>query len=178
MVVEYMPTGHATGLRREAVVQLVGTKFFTLLEATLKPDINVAVGQKVYVGKDNRPEVDRIKGRIKYENLTTGAKDMLSKALKAIIEESESHFIEFINKARPITIRVHSLDFLPGVGKKTMEILLSEREKKPFETFQDLKARVPSLTDPANVFVNRILMELEGHEKHYLFTKPFAEHHY
>lgn len=177
LVVEYLPTGHAGSSGRDTVVQLVGTKFFTLLEATLKPSTNAVLCQKLYVGKDNRIEIDRIKGRIKYCDLTTSAKEVLPKVLKNIIEESEPRFVDFINKAKPITIRVHSLDFLPGIGKKTMESLLTEREKKLFESFQDIKTRVHNLPDPVIVFVNRILHELEGFEKHFLFTKPFSEIH-
>ncbi len=176
LVVEYMPTGPSSASRKEAVVQLVGTRFFTLLEATLKPDAIVIIGQKVYVGKENRVEIDRIKGRIQYNSLTTSAKDILSKILRKIVEESESHFIEFVNKAKPISIRVHTLDLLPGIGRKSMESLLDEREKKPFESFQDLRTRVPSITDPLSLFANRIIHELRGEEKHFLFTKPFAEH--
>jgi len=177
VVIEYLPTGHAGSSGQEAVVQLVGTKFFTLLEATLMAGANVVIGQKVYVGKDNRVEIERIKGRIKYEDLTTSAKEVLPQILKAIIEESEPRFVDFINKAKPITVRVHSLDFLPGIGKKTMESLLAEREKKPFESFQDIKTRVHNLPDPTVIFINRILQELEGVEKHFLFTKPFSETH-
>jgi putative nucleotide binding protein len=178
IVLEYMPTGRPTDSRREPLVQLVGTKYFTLLEATLKQNVTVVVGQKVYVGKDNRAEIERIKGRIKYEDLTTSAKEILPKILKRIVEESESYFIDFLNKAKPITIRVHTLDFLPGIGKKSLEVLLEERDKKPFESFQDLKTRVPTLQDPTSLFVNRILNELQGHEKHFLFTKPFSPHSY
>ncbi|MBN1170049.1 DUF655 domain-containing protein [Candidatus Micrarchaeota archaeon] len=171
-VIEYMPVGHADAIKREPVVQLLGEKFFTLLEATVTPSASIVIGQKVYVGKEGRNEVSHIKGRLKYDQLSNGAREFLPAMLKKAVKEKEELFINFINKARPISIRVHTFDLLPGIGKKTMEALLKEREEKPFESFDDLHKRVSTLSDPVGVFVHRILNELEGKEKYYLFTKP------
>jgi putative nucleotide binding protein len=171
-VLEYMPQGHAIDMRREPIVQLIGEQFFTLLEASVKQDAKINVGQKLYVGKDARTEVEKIKRRITYNELSTSAKNLLPAVLKTLIETQEKRFVDFINHARPISIRVHTLDLMPGIGKKNMETLLAEREKKPFESFQDLKARVATLGDPAAVFVHRIVSELEGKEKYFLFTRP------
>jgi putative nucleotide binding protein len=171
-VIEYLPEGHASAVRKEPVVQLLGTKFFTLLEATINPDSTIVMGQKVYVGKEGREEITHIKGRLKYDDLTNGARVFLPAMLKKAIMERESDFVGFINNAKSISIRVHMLDLLPGIGKKTMEALLKEREEKPFETFEDLHKRVPALADPVGVFVHRISSELMGNEKYFLFTKP------
>ncbi len=171
-VIEYLPLGHASALRREAAVQLVGVRFFTLLEAAVKPEASIVLGQKIYVGKDQRNEVSSIKGRLSYDQMTQGARDFLPNIIKKAVEERESDFVAFFNNARPISIRVHTLDLMPGIGKKNMEAILAEREKKPFESFVDLKSRVPTLVDPVGIFVHRILNELQGTEKYYLFTKP------
>ncbi|MDO8554106.1 MAG: DUF655 domain-containing protein [Candidatus Micrarchaeota archaeon] len=171
-VIEYLPSGHSSQLRREPVVQLVGAKFFTILEATVKPEATISIGQKICVGKEGRSEVDRIKGRMKYVDMTNGAKEFLPNVLRKAVEEREKDFVDFVNRSKPISIRVHTLDLLPGIGKKNMEALVAEREKKPFESFVDLKARVPTLPDPVMIFVHRIISELEGNEKYYLFTKP------
>ncbi|MEM4626643.1 MAG: DUF655 domain-containing protein, partial [Candidatus Bilamarchaeaceae archaeon] len=53
-VIEYLPMGHATQIKKEPIVQLVGENYFTLLEATVKPDASIVLGQRVYVGKENR----------------------------------------------------------------------------------------------------------------------------
>jgi putative nucleotide binding protein len=178
-VIEYMPAGHADALRKEPAVQLLGTRFFTLLEATINPAASIVLSQKVCVGKEGRQEVSHIKGRIKYEDLTNSAKEFLPSMLKKAVAEREADFVAFVNNAKPISIRVHTLDLLPGIGKKNMEALLKEREEKPFESFADIHKRVPSLADPAGVFVHRILSELMGNEKYYLFTKPpFQPHPY
>ncbi len=171
-VVEYLPVGHASQIKREPVVQLLGDRFFTLLEATVKPGATVVLGHKVYVGKEGREEIDHIKGRIDYDKLTSSAREFLPNILRKVVEEREADFVRFLNNARPISIRVHTLDLLPGIGKKNMEALLREKEKAKFESFEDLKKRVPTLTDPIGIFVHRILSELQGNEKQYLFVKP------
>ncbi len=171
-VVEYLPAGHANQSRREPLVQLLGADFFTLLEASVTSSASIVIGQKVFVGKEGRKEVEHIKGRISYGELTNAAKEFLPNILKKAVAEKEVRFVNFINNAKPISIRVHTLDLLPGIGKKNMGALLGEREKAPFESFEDLKKRVPTLADPVGIFVHRILSELEGKEKYYIFTKP------
>lgn len=174
-VIEYLPLGHASALKKEAIVQLVGANFFTLLEASIKPNASIVLGKKVFVGKEGREEIEHIKGRIKYDDLTRGAKDFLSSILKKAVADKEAYFINFINKARPISIRVHTIDLLPGIGKKNMEAILTEREKQAFESFEDIKKRIPSISDPVSIFVNRVKSELAGNEKYYLFVKPPTE---
>ncbi len=171
-VIEYLPVGHASQIKKEPIVQLLGDRFFTLLEATVKPGSTVVLGKKVCVGKEGRTEIEHIKGRIDYDKLTTAAREFMPSILRKVIEEREEDFVRFLNNARPISIRVHTLDLLPGIGKKNMEALLREREKAKFESFGDLKKRVPTLADPIGIFVHRILSELEGNEKQYLFVKP------
>ncbi|MBD3210434.1 DUF655 domain-containing protein [Candidatus Micrarchaeota archaeon] len=173
-VIEYLPAGHANAIKKEPMVQLLGTKFFTLLEASVHPNASIVLGQRVYVGKEGREEIDHIKGRLKYDDLTNGAREFLPVMLKKAVQEKEDGFVNFINNARPISIRVHTFDLLPGIGKKSMQALLKEREEKPFESFEDLHKRVPALADPVGIFVHRILSELMGDEKYFLFTKPPA----
>lgn len=173
-IIEYLPSGRSADARREPLVQMVGHNFFTLLEATLKPSAQVSIGQKAYIGKEERNEVERIKGKLNYSDLTQSAKDNLAMVLKHIILEREQDFITFINKAAPISMRVHQLELLPGVGKKHLESLLGEREKTPFQSFADLKGRIPSIPDPAALFVHRIISELGGKEKHCIFLQPFS----
>lgn len=173
-IIEYLPQGRSADVRKEPMVQMIGHQFFTLLEATVKPDAAISIGQKVYIGKEQRTEVERIKGKLAFPQLTGSAKDNLTVILKSIVTEREPDFVSFINKAAPISMRVHQLELLPGVGKKHLESLLGEREKKPFESFADLRERIHSIPDPAILFVHRILSELEGKEKHYIFLQPFS----
>lgn len=171
-IVEYFPQGKPSDPKKEPLVQLVGHQFFTLLEASVLRDITVSVGHKVFIGKDQRKEIEKIKGRISYSELTPSAKENLSGVVKSIVTEREAEYINFLNKAGSISMRVHQLELLPGIGKKNLETILNERDKKPFESFADLKARVHAIPDPTFPFVHRIISELEGKEKHYLFLRP------
>ena len=84
----------------------------------------------------------------------------------------EADFVNFYNKSGAITMRVNQLTLLPGVGKKHLQAIMQEREKKPFESMAEIAKRVSLLPDPANLLVLRIEQELQGNEKHYLFVRP------
>lgn len=171
-IIEYFPQGRSDDPAREPVVQIIGHQFYTLLEASVFRESNVSVGQKVYIGKDQRKEINKIKGRISYNELSPSAKEILSTVIKSIVTEREAEYVNFMNKAGSISMRIHQLELLPGVGKKNLESILGEREKKPFDNFADIKVRVHAIPDPTFPFVHRIISELEGKEKHYLFLRP------
>ena len=55
-----------------------------------------------------------------------------------------------------------------------MRVILEERRKKPFESFEDIEKRT-RINDPAKVIADRIVLELQGNQKYYLFVKPHGE---
>ncbi len=172
IVLDYLPTGYPNSYSNEPIAQAIGTKYFTLLELVARKGVNLLLQQKVYIGPEKRPEIERIKGRLPYNKLTHTAKEELEKAIETIIHEDEQRFVNFFNKAGPVTIRMHSLELLPGIGKKHMEEILAEREKKPFESFEDLTSRVKLLPDPIRMIKDKVMEELEGRAKYYLFVRP------
>jgi putative nucleotide binding protein len=179
VVLDVLPYGKSTDVRREPVVQLVGWEYFTLLEVTPKAGAALSVGEKVYIGKGPRDKVDFIKNRINYFELTSAAKEELNVTIKKIIKEKEAYFVTFFNKCGPVNIRLHQLELLPGVGKKHMQDILREREKKPFENFSDINKRVQLLPDPVKIISERILEELMGKSKYYILTRPpFQKHEF
>ena len=96
--------------------------------------------------------------------------------MRKIIVAREKEFVNFINTAGAITIRAHALEHLPSIGKKHLESILDERKRKPFESFDDIQKRVPHLGNPLDIFAERIMLELKGGEKYYLFVKkPVSE---
>jgi putative nucleotide binding protein len=153
---------------------LVGENFFTLLEVI--PRSVLQINEKVYVGKGLRDKVLQIKKRLFYSDLTDLAKSELLKFLQKTILEKESKFVDFFNNSSAISLTMHQLQLLPGIGKKHLSEILMEREKKRFESFKDISERVSSMPDPKALIIKRILQELEGQEKYYLFTrKPHQE---
>ncbi|MGC9112084.1 DUF655 domain-containing protein [Acidilobus sp.] len=105
-----------------------------------------------------------------YESLTEIAKRNLREAVKFIIKANERVFIEFFNKAEPINIRLHSIELLRGVGKKTLMAILDARTKKPFESFDEIRKLIKD--DPVEVLTDKVLEELEGRSKYNLFVMP------
>ncbi len=170
IILDYLPLGKPDDPKGTPVAQAVGTQYFTLLE--LVPKAHLVIGEKVFIGKGERPKVRTVKGRIRYEELTSLARDNLFSAVEKIIREREKEFVEFLNKAGPITIRLHSLELLPGIGKKQMLKILEEREKKPFESFEDFKKRTGITKDPVRMFAERVVEEIRGGAKYYLFARP------
>ncbi len=152
------------------IVQSLGTANFTLLELVPRKGVFLQPFESVYVGQSKRDKIHHINGRIPFTKLTSTAKAELEHAVKDIVGKEESRFIDFFNTARPLNTRVHTLEFLPGVGKKHMMEILEERRVEPFKSFKDLKQRVKLIQDPEKIVVKRIVQEIEGKEKYNLFV--------
>jgi len=173
-VLDFMPYGKPDDVRREPVSYIIGERFFTLLEAVVKPNEKVNGGERVYLGREQslRNKIDRIKDRVDYNALTGSAKAELPNVLALIIRSREKDFVDFINKCGPITLRQHQLELIPGIGKKHLTEILAEREKAKFESLDDITKRIPHMPHPINIIVERIILELKGGERYFLFTRP------
>ncbi|MDY6789526.1 MAG: DUF655 domain-containing protein [Candidatus Nanohaloarchaea archaeon] len=156
----------------EPLAQIIGKTNFNILEVVTRPGVHLKTGDEVYIGSGDREEVKFIKGKITSDKLTGNAESELEYILRDLIEENEDRFVEFFNKAQPITPRQHSLQLLPSVGDKHMWEIVEEREKSDFKSFADLKDRVDLLPDPEKLVRKRIEKELEGGCKRYLFVPP------
>lgn len=178
IVLDFLPSGRSSAARHEPLAQVLGDTYFTLLEVVLKPEVSLNPGEHVYIGRDMREKVDHIAGRVLFGGLTSSAQREAEAQVRNLIAVREQEFVTFLNRAGAINIRAHSLELLPSIGKKHLQSILDEREKKPFTSFEDVRSRVPSLGNIAEVFVQRILEELKGEGKYYLFCKAPAREEY
>ncbi|MCW4033247.1 MAG: DUF655 domain-containing protein [Candidatus Bathyarchaeota archaeon] len=170
-VLDYLPHGRQSArFVTGPIVQVVGEAYFTLLEVELKTGTTVSTNERTYIGKGKREKVNRIVGRINFEGLTESAKVELSSVLEELIANREKVFIDFFNNTQAVTPRMHSLELLPGVGKKLMWQILDEREKRLFDSFSDLQERT-GLADVIKVISKRIVEELSEESKYQLFTR-------
>ncbi|MBS7622945.1 DUF655 domain-containing protein [Candidatus Bathyarchaeota archaeon] len=173
-VLDYLPTGRNTADRYRHIaapmVQVVGEDHFTLLELEIKPGLAVNLHERLYVGREKRDKVERIIGRIDYDELTATAKVELPVMVEELVKRRESHFVDFFNRSQAITPRMHALELLPGIGKKSMWHIIDTREKKPFESFDDIQRRA-GIHDPAKIISRRIIEELTGESKYRLFVR-------
>jgi putative nucleotide binding protein len=156
--------------REGIIIQAIGEDKLTLLELLGLPKIEFLTGERLYIGKEGRTKVISVLGRLNYEDLTTTAKDELINVIESIVKNTEKKFIDYINSAQPLTPRLHSLELIPGIGKTYLMQILNEREKKPFESFEDLQKRT-GIREPIKIIAKRIYEEITGNPKIPLFVK-------
>lgn len=141
------------------IVTAVGENRITLLELLGTPDSTFETGERIYVGRDKRTKVSSVLGKLSYDRILDSAKRELFSVVTKIVTNNEKRFIEYLNNAGPITSRVHALELIPGIGKTYMHTLLDERERKKFESYNDLQERV-GLKDPISHIIERIMAEI------------------
>ena len=173
IILDFLPNGYplSTQFRNRPIAQAIGTKYFTLLEISPKKDAALSLGEKVYIGPEERPKVEIIIGRMPYDKLTATARSELEHVIKEMVLSEEVRFVEFFNRAGPLSMRMHSIELIPGIGKKVMWDVINARDDKPFESFEDMYARILHLPDINSAMVKRIIDELQAKDKHRLFTK-------
>ena len=146
---------------------LAKNKLFLAL-AVPSPGTELKIGEEIDL-RDKKKVLGWV--RVSYDDLTSIAKEELEHVIEKIVEEKEKDFVEFFNKAGPITTRLHTLELLPGIGKKHMWDII-EKRRKPFTSYKDIKERIPLMPEPRKSIKERILQELKGGEKYYLFVLP------
>jgi putative nucleotide binding protein len=151
-------------------VQVVGEAYFTLLEAELKQEATATPHERIYIGRERREKIERVMGRVSYQELTASAKAELQPVLETLIKHQEERFVGFFNVSQPVTPRMHALELLPGIGKKSMWQIVNARERKPFTSFKDVQERT-KISDPVKILAKRIVDELSGDGKYRLFTR-------
>uniref|UniRef100_A0A7J3ZJN0 DUF655 domain-containing protein n=1 Tax=Fervidicoccus fontis TaxID=683846 RepID=A0A7J3ZJN0_9CREN len=182
VILDFLPQGNPFDRhpehRREPLVQAVGDRYFTLVEITTKMGEDFRVGEKIYINPEyiGKGPITGLYGPVRYEELTNVAKDNLVPVLEEIVKEKERVFANLFNIAEPITLKMHALELLPGIGKKCLMVILEERKTKPFESFEDLERRLSlrglKMQPLARLIAERIAVELRGGERYYMFVRP------
>lgn len=170
IVLDFLPRGKPADRKAEPIAQGIGEKYFNLLEVVIKENYDIKPKDRIYIGSEKRLEVKYIKGKIRYDDLTRFAKDILEEVILNIIEKDEKRFVDFFNKAGPITTRLHSLELLPGIGKKHMWEIIKARKTKNFSNFKELQKRIEMLPDPKKMIIKRIIEELQDKDRYKLFV--------
>lgn len=170
IVLDFLSHGHHGMERSQPVAHVLGESYFSLLEVIVRDGVNPKLGDRVYIGDGKRKEVKYIRGRIEISDLTVAARDEIEDMVDSIVKNNSKRFIDFFNNAGHITTRMHQLELLPGIGKKHLWAILDERKVKPFESFEDIKKRVPLLPNPEKMVVRRILDEMEDKDKYRIFV--------
>lgn len=170
VVLDFLPGGHPSSRKTKPLAQVVGQDYLSLLEVVPRDDATIGPHDEVYIGEGNREDIKYIKKSLEYNDLTAAAKSELEMFVDNLVEKDEERFIKFFNESGPLTTRMHSLEVLPGVGKKHLWEIIDARKESEFESYEDLKERVPLLPNPKKILKKRIIAELEEDKKHYIFA--------
>ena len=174
LVLDFLEHGYpfekGDGFRKTSIAQALGMTYFSLLELVPKKDVFLQPYEEVYVGDGKRDKIHHIRGKLPHSKLTGTASSELEFILTDIVKKSEERFVKFFNNSRPLTTRMHELELLPGLGKKHMWEMIEEKRAEPFKSFDDIKKRVKLMPDPVKIIVRRIVLELQGNEKHNIFV--------
>ena len=173
IVLDFLPHGRTEDDRpqyeKEPLAYVLDSEEFELYELIAENDANVSIGDRI--DPASADFVTRY-STIEYEDLPGGAQSELEYVIEDLVEEREQRFVDFYNDAQPITLRLHQLNLLPGIGKKLRNNILDERKRKPFESFEELEERIGGLHDPEQTLVDRIMEELrEDDLKYRIFAR-------
>jgi len=172
-VLDYIEEGNPLDRHRyhqgRPVLQILGRDYFLLMDGSPRQDdVELKPEQLLDLEEINLVKIDDVIG---LEELTSVARDLLPKVLHKIVEDRRSEFIAFFNLSEPLTLKLHALELLPGIGKGSLRKILEERTKKRFESFEEIESRT-GLKNVREMLVNRIMVEMEGKEKYNLFVYP------
>ena len=171
-VIDFNPRGKSTTVkgRDGVIITAIGEERLTILEILGVPNSVFEIGEKIYIGKEGRTKVLSVLGKLDYAHISSSAQTELETVVENIVSTNESRFVEYLNNAQPLTPRIHALELIPGIGKTYMKIMLEERDKKKFESYEDLQERV-GFKDPIKHISDRIMDEITGESRMNLFVK-------
>ncbi|MFB5621820.1 MAG: DUF655 domain-containing protein [Candidatus Nitrosomaritimum yanchengensis] len=171
-VLDFNPRGKSTTVRGRdgIIVTAIGEDRLTILEILGIPNSTFEIGEKIYIGKEGRTKVLSVLGKLDYDHISSSAQTELPSVIENIVTENESRFVEYLNNAQPLTPRIHALELIPGIGKTYMKIMIEERDKKKFESYEDLQDRV-GFKEPIKHITERIMSEITGESRMNLFVK-------
>ena len=156
--------------RTGIIVVAIGEERLTLLEILGIENSTFNVGEKIYIGKEGRTKVQSVLGKMDYIKISDSAKNEIPGVVESIVTENEKKFVDYINNAQPLTPRIHALELIPGIGKTYLNVIIKEREKIQFESFDDIEKRA-GLKEPRKHLSQRIIEEISGETRMNLFVK-------
>jgi len=152
------------------IIVALGEERLTLLEILGVDDSTFDIGEKIYIGKDGRTNVQSVLGKLDYEQITGTAQSELENVVNTIVTKNEQRFVDYINNAQPLTPRKHSLELIPGIGKTYLKLIIEQIDKQKFLNYKDMEERA-GLKEPVNHLSKRILEEITGETQFRLFVK-------
>ena len=171
IVLDYLPYGYPINGKHLPIAQAIGENTWILLELVPRRGISLEQKERVYIGPEKRDKIHYINGRLAFDKITESTKMQLQEFIEQKVKEKEKEIIDFFNSAQAINTRLHQLELLPGFGQKHTQEILTAREEKKFESFEEIRERVSNIPDPKKAVEKRIFDELIHKQRFYLFVK-------
>ena len=157
VVLDVLPRGRPEDDRpqyqKSPVALALGVADFGLYEMALGDDTDITIGDTVTVAPaEARHDGLADVAEIDYDDLSSGARSELEYAVEELVEADEDRFVDFYNEAQPVTLRMHQLDLLPGIGDTLRNGILDERDRRPFQDFADVEAGIYVLVGLAGLY--------------------------
>ena len=175
VVLDHLPYGRPDDDRpqhqKPEIAYAVGEANFDLFELTLVDESGVSIGDRIVVAPDADRELVQRYREIDHGDLSRGAEQELEYVIEEIVERHPRRFLDYFNDAQPLTLRLHQLNVLPGIGDKLRDDILESRKREgPFESFEELEERISGLHDAKGTVVDRIMEELTEDVKYRAFV--------
>lgn len=171
-VLDFSSHGKSTTVRgREGIViTAIGEDRLTLLEVLGVPNSSFDAAERIYIGKEGRDKILSVLGKMDYDKISDSAQSRIPAVVETIVENNEERFVDYLNNAGPLTPRIHALELIPGIGKTYLKAMLDERDRKKFESYEDLQDRI-GFKEPIKQISKRIMEEVTGETRMNLFVK-------
>jgi len=174
VVLDYLPRGRADDDRpqyqKSPLAHAIDMESFQLYEVVLDSDFAVSIDDEITV-EPPQEGIGEVRS-ITFDDLSGGAKSELEYVVQDLVEADIERYVEFYNEAGPITLRLHQLNLLPGIGDKLRDNILDARDRAPFESLDDLEERIPGLHNPQGIITDRIIEEIRDEDvKYKLFAR-------
>ena len=171
-VLDFKSRSKSTTVRGKTgiIITAIGEERLTLLEVLGIESTTFEVGERIYIGKEGRSKIQSVLGKMTYEKISSSGKNEIPAVVQSIVRKNEQRFVDYLNNAQPLTPRVHALELIPGIGKTYLSSIIQEREKKPFENYDDVERR-SGLKEPIKHLTQRILEEISGEARMNIFVK-------
>ena len=110
-----------------------------------------------WIGKDD-PRIGPL-SPVRKKDISSDAQSLLLAAVKESISMDEGVHLSFYNRAQPITLKMHSYQLLPGIGKSSAQLWV---QKRGSTGWHDLKGVSDAIgQDSISLLAQRYVKEMD-----------------
>jgi putative nucleotide binding protein len=93
------------GVKDGIIITVIGEDHLTLLEVLGVPNSTFEVGERIFIGKEDRTKILRVLGVVDYDKISSSGQRKLREIFKKIILKKQPKIVEFFNNGKKFTPR-------------------------------------------------------------------------